>query len=566
LDKPVFHINIYDLAFLGILFVGLTVACLLWFTKRINRRANGFLGAALLVAVSWIATALLNDSGLNARIHASLAFGPFIYFYVLKITRPEFQFSKKNLLHFIPVCTELAFPQIYPLAFFSVLFYIYSSDRLIEAFYQQLQFNEVNDRYRSQLRWLKSLLKGFAFLWFLWVPYSIINYFQPLPVSAAYPIYIILSISFIRIALICFFKEDIKVPVPMPSISRPAIPAELKLKAAWLKQLMETNLYYRDETLTLPSLAQMLELHPNELSRIINSGLEKNFSDFINEYRVQEVVRKMQDPINDKLTLIGIAMDAGFNSKSTFNRVFKEMTGRSPADYKFQRPNYILRPHRKPTPLLSESIKFRNKMYRTYFKTAWRNITANKLFTTLNISGLSIGICICITLFACAAYELSFDKSYKQSANIYRVNMQAGAEFDYKVWAQLPGLGGPTIAQNVSQVKLMTRLLKYNFGGPVSIRTDEKVFKEKGLYMADTAILQFFDFNFIEGNARTAMAQVKDIMISESAKERLYGKQSAIGKVIYADNRDTFRVSAVYKDLPENSTIDCDMIYNIMDS
>src|SRR6202042_3681104 len=72
----------------------------------------------------------------------------------------------------------------------------------------------------------------------------------------------------------------------------------------------------------------------HDLSRIINLGLEKNFSDFINEFRVREVSRKMQDPACDRLTLLGIAYESGFNSQRTFNRVFKEMTGKTPLEYK----------------------------------------------------------------------------------------------------------------------------------------------------------------------------------------------------------------------------------------
>ncbi|MFI5159847.1 MAG: ABC transporter permease [Sphingobacteriales bacterium] len=205
-------------------------------------------------------------------------------------------------------------------------------------------------------------------------------------------------------------------------------------------------------------------------------------------------------------------------------------------------------------------------MIKNFIKTAWRNIVANKLFATLNIAGLAIGICVCITLFACASYELSFDRMYKNSKDIYRINMQTTAEYNYKVWAELPNAVGPAVVQNIPQVKAMTRLIKHDFGAKVSLKTDDKNFTEKGLYMADSSVFKIFDLNFTEGNARSAFAQPKSIVLSQSAKERLYGKAPAFGKIIYIDNKDTLHVSGVYKDLPENSTIDCDMIYNIVDS
>jgi putative ABC transport system permease protein len=205
-------------------------------------------------------------------------------------------------------------------------------------------------------------------------------------------------------------------------------------------------------------------------------------------------------------------------------------------------------------------------MIKNYFKIAWRNITGNKLFATLNIAGLAIGMCVCITLFASISYELSFDRMYKNSKNIYRVNMQTSGEYNYKVWAQLPNSVGPALVQSIPQVKTATRLIKHDFGAKVSIKTDDKNFTEKGLYLADSTVFGMFDIQFIEGNARTAFSQPKSIVLSRAAKERLYGKEPAFGKIIYINNRDTLHVAGVYNDLPANSTIDCDMIYNIMDS
>ncbi|HJP64346.1 MAG TPA: ABC transporter permease [Mucilaginibacter sp.] len=205
-------------------------------------------------------------------------------------------------------------------------------------------------------------------------------------------------------------------------------------------------------------------------------------------------------------------------------------------------------------------------MIRNYIKTAWRSIVANRLFAILNISGLAIGICVCITLFACASYELSFDRMYRNSKDIYRVNSQTSAELNYKVWAELPGAAGPAFAQDIPQIKAVARVLKHDFGAIASLKTDNKNISEKGLYLADSSVFKIFDFAFTEGNAQTAFAQPKSVVISESAKQRLYGNQPAFGKVIYVDNRDTLHVSGVYKDMPENSTIDFDMIRNMMDS
>jgi putative ABC transport system permease protein len=205
-------------------------------------------------------------------------------------------------------------------------------------------------------------------------------------------------------------------------------------------------------------------------------------------------------------------------------------------------------------------------MFKTYLKTTWRSIAANKLFTSLNVAGLAAGLCVCIILFAAASNELSFDRMYANAANIYRVNMETTADYGGQKWAELPNAVGPALLKDIPGVKQMTRLIKHDFGSPVSIRADDKNFVEKGIYLADTTVFRLFDFHFTEGNAQTAFAHPHSIVISAAARQRLFGNQPATGKSIYINGSDTLYVSGVYKDLPENSTIDCDMVYNIMDS
>lgn len=205
-------------------------------------------------------------------------------------------------------------------------------------------------------------------------------------------------------------------------------------------------------------------------------------------------------------------------------------------------------------------------MIKNYFKSAWRNITANKLFTILNIAGLAIGLSVCIILFAYVANEWSFDRMYKNSKNIYRVNMKMTVDYNFGKWAELPNAVGPAIRQNIPQVKSVTRLIKDDFGATATLKVGENNFVEKGLYLADSTVFTIFDFHFLEGNIATAFVKPHSIVLSLSAKQRLFGSRQAMGKPIYVNNRDTLYVSGVYKDLPKNSTIDCDMIYNIMDS
>jgi AraC-like DNA-binding protein len=105
---------------------------------------------------------------------------------------------------------------------------------------------------------------------------------------------------------------------------------------AWKRQLldlMDAEKPYLEAELSLPDLARRLQMPVTLLSQVINEGTGKNFNDFINAYRVAEFLRQAQVPANARLSLLGIALNSGFNSKSTFNRAFKKVTGAAPKEY-----------------------------------------------------------------------------------------------------------------------------------------------------------------------------------------------------------------------------------------
>ena len=97
--------------------------------------------------------------------------------------------------------------------------------------------------------------------------------------------------------------------------------------------VLEQEALFKDPDLTLASLAQHLSLAPNVVSQLINTGLGQSFSDLVNGYRLREVKRRLLTEDAQRLTLLALALDAGFNSKATFNRVFKEKEGITPKEY-----------------------------------------------------------------------------------------------------------------------------------------------------------------------------------------------------------------------------------------
>lgn len=100
-----------------------------------------------------------------------------------------------------------------------------------------------------------------------------------------------------------------------------------------LIRLMETEKPYLEPKLTLSNLADELDISINHLSQVINQCEGKNFFDFVNSYRVEEYKERATDPAYQNFSILAIALDSGFNSKSSFNQVFKKFTGKTPSQY-----------------------------------------------------------------------------------------------------------------------------------------------------------------------------------------------------------------------------------------
>ena len=101
-----------------------------------------------------------------------------------------------------------------------------------------------------------------------------------------------------------------------------------------LKTFMKENQPFKESNLSLHQLAEMLDITPHNLSEVINTGLQMNFFDFVNKYRVERVKEDILDSNKKHLTLLSIALDAGFNSKSSFNSIFKKHTGLTPSGFR----------------------------------------------------------------------------------------------------------------------------------------------------------------------------------------------------------------------------------------
>ena len=101
-----------------------------------------------------------------------------------------------------------------------------------------------------------------------------------------------------------------------------------------LNAAIESSKLYRNPKLSLSDLSKSVAISERVISDAINQQLGKNFFQFINGYRIEEIKERLKDPANKHLKILSLAYDAGFNSKASFNRVFKSYTGQTPKDYK----------------------------------------------------------------------------------------------------------------------------------------------------------------------------------------------------------------------------------------
>lgn len=286
------------------LFSGSTLALLLALAKREGQIANLFLSAALIVIV-------MKTGGITPFVLPAL--GPLFYCYIRQLTGTNQKFGRKDILHFFPLLVAYWMPGwLLPVSF---VIYLYLSYRLIQHFYSRLQ-PTLMDKPRSEFRQLEKFVHWLGLLCVLWLFNDAVSF--------------IIAFVLIGLAAGVILKLDGNAQIATALTDR----HDAKEKSRRLKAAVANNRFYEDAELTLTTLALKLNMHPHDVSRIINVGLGKNFSDFINEFRVREIARKMREPAFANLTLLGIAYESGFNSQRTFNRVFKEMTGKTPVEYK----------------------------------------------------------------------------------------------------------------------------------------------------------------------------------------------------------------------------------------
>lgn len=190
-------------------------------------------------------------------------------------------------------------------------------------------------------------------------------------------------------------------------------------------------------------------------------------------------------------------------------------------------------------------------MFKNYFKIAWRNLFRNKIYSVINISGISIGIAMFWLIALYIADELSFDRFHSNSDKIFRVTQHARWEGENINYASTSAPFAPALKSEFPEIQQATRILPEGDG---IIHYNNKSLRVNNIYFADGNIFEVFTFPFVAGDPKTALSKPQSIVITESLARAFFSDpQQALNQVIHFENKFPNTITGVIKDIPANS-------------
>ncbi len=352
---------------------GLFVALLLNNGGVRKSRANLFL-SILLIALSFsifhiqYAGRVLNHFSIHVHSIGDPTFfliAPLLWFYINELTGNKISFTVKSATNFIPfiviICFSLLSKFIISENVFTSLFN--NHNRQVDVFfwiavlvqfscyqffihrkwlaYQTLMEQEVSNTEDVNISWVKFFMAiflfiNFFFLFSLFAAIHLEDFMWPHKIIA-----VVFSLSVFALGYKGILQKEIfenslfenAIDEPAPLVSMVDKKKEQDL-ITMLITFMEDKKPYLNAELTLTGMANDLGISRNQLSHVINDGVGDNFYNFINKYRVEQVKKLMSDPKVQHYNMLGLALEAGFKSKSTFNLIFKRFTGLTPTEYR----------------------------------------------------------------------------------------------------------------------------------------------------------------------------------------------------------------------------------------
>lgn len=380
--------NFYSTSLLILSVQGLLFSLLLLVRYFQQRNSADFLLAAILLITCYHQTSYTigfmswYDTYQNTKINyylinLSLLLAPLIFFYIKSTTSPGFTLREIRFWHFVPILLYSALelgiliydsqqpgfqevqngylvvnfewkylnPILFIIRTFQMLLYLAFSFQLLFHFREKIKHYFANT-YRLELSWLQNFLIAYSFLYLFNVMQTIINeMIVDLSWTQEWWYYLLSGIAIVYVGMKGYFTQvtelqnadftSFRVSEGFEAPQKPEnkISADLAAKKEKIQDYFLAEKPYLDSNLTLVSLAEQLNMSREDLSFILNQGFETRFNDFINSYRIEEVKRLIREGQHKTLSILGLAYEAGFNSKATFNRAFRKAEGKAPSEY-----------------------------------------------------------------------------------------------------------------------------------------------------------------------------------------------------------------------------------------
>ncbi|MDO1446031.1 ABC transporter permease [Rhodocytophaga aerolata] len=198
-------------------------------------------------------------------------------------------------------------------------------------------------------------------------------------------------------------------------------------------------------------------------------------------------------------------------------------------------------------------------MYKNYLKVALRNLLRHKVYTFINITGLSVGIAFCLLILLFVKDEWSYDTFHPQADRIHRLAVKEITSDNQEYFGTSTAFVlAPVLKQSLPEIESTVRVATHRN----LIRRGEAVFSEN-IHVVDTTFFQVFNFPLVKGNTATALKNPGTIVLTEETAKRIFGEEDPLGKPITVQLRETpyaFTVSAVAKNTPSNSSIRFDYL------
>lgn len=370
--------SLFDVLILIGITQGIITSVLLLVSKR-NSRSNLFLALAL-IAFCFLSTKILLHT---LQLWDTLIFryfpngvevvlAPLLYFYVISLIDSKFKFQKKHLLHFIPfllsqsyafivyfavfniheleakdsIASLLRFDEVKKiedyLSLISLIIYLTFGFIKLKTFRKLLR-DTTSDNTFPDFNWLKNMFILFSLLGlFLLTNLALntisldIDRFLRWEVYYIFIAFIIYYLGFVGYKQPDYQKVHIEEPVNPLKISKLSNEKNEEIVKIIEKALQKDKVFL-NPTISSQELAKLLELSQSNLSYVVNNSFKKSFRDLINEYRVEEVKSKLNNIDYKHMSILGIALECGFNSEASFYRIFKKNTGVSPKEYIHQK-------------------------------------------------------------------------------------------------------------------------------------------------------------------------------------------------------------------------------------